>query len=190
MRCISCEKLSLLIICKTCQTNFLQPTLNKRQLCDDFFVYSFYSYEELQDLINTKYKFFGDRVFNILAKLSFAKFAQEFNYDEKIISIPIDDHTRHEFSQSAILARHTKSKKITPIYSTLKATNKIKYAGKDLKFRQKNPRKFKYSGKSNQKVILVDDLVTSGLTILEARKKLNKYGCETLFALTLCDAKF
>lgn len=190
MRCISCETWSFSIICKTCQTNLLQPTLNKRQLDDDFFVYSFYSYEELQDLINTKYEFFGDKVFNLLAKLSFAKFASEFKFDEKVISIPIDDHTRHYFSQSAILARHTKSKNIKPIYSTLKATNKVKYAGKDLDFRQKNPRKFVYSGKNDLNVILIDDLVTTGLTLLEAKKNLKKHSCQTLFALTLCDAKF
>ena len=190
MRCISCEQWSFSIICKTCQDTLLTPTLNKRQLSDDFFVYSFYSYEELQDLINTKYEFYGDSVFNILAKLSFAQFAQEFKYDENVIAIPVDDHTSHEFSQSAILARHTKSSNIKPVYSTLKATNRVKYAGRDLKFRQKNPRRFKYSGKSDQKVILIDDLVTTGLTLLEARKTLKKFQCETLFALTLCDAKF
>jgi len=190
MRCITCEQWSFQIICKSCQTTLLQPTLNKRQLDEDFFVYSFYSYEELQDLLNTKYEFFGDKVFNILAQLSFEKFSSNFNYHDKVISIPIDDHTRHEFSQSAILAKHTKSKIITPIYSTLKATNKIKYAGKNLDFRQKNPRRFKYTGNNEIKVILIDDLVTTGLTLREARKKLLKFKCETLFALTLCDAKF
>jgi len=190
MKCITCEQWSFSIICKTCQTSLLEPTLHKRQLEEDFFVYSFYSYEELQDLINTKYEFYGDKVYNILAKLSFNRFSQTFKYDEKVISIPIDDHTRHEFSQSALLARHTKSKNITPVYTTLKATSKVKYAGRDLEFRQKNPRRFKYSGKSDIKVILIDDLVTTGLTLIEARKKLRQHGCETLFALTLCDAKF
>jgi competence protein ComFC len=116
MRCITCEQWSFSIICKTCQDTLLCPTLNKRQLDNDFFVYSFYSYEELQDLINTKYEFYGDSVFNILAKLSFSQFAKEFKYDEKVISIPIDDHTSHEFSQSAILAHHTKSSHIKPVY--------------------------------------------------------------------------
>ena len=190
MRCITCEQWSFQIICKSCQSTLLQPTLNKRQLDEDFFVYSFYSYEELQDLLNTKYEFYGDKVFNILAKLSFNKFSSTFKYQEKVISIPIDDHTRHEFSQSAILARHTKSSYITPIYSTLRANNKIKYAGKNLEFRKKNPRRFKYIGKNDIKVILIDDLVTTGLTLIEARKKLLQHKCQTLFALTLCDAKF
>lgn len=189
MKCISCEAWSFKILCTTCQTNLLQPTLNKRQLDNNFCVYSFYSYEELQDLLHTKYQFFGDKIFNILAKLSIKKFAQNFDFKQKIKSIPIDDHTRHFFSQSAILAHHSKSKYITPMYATLQATNKVKYAGKDLNFRKKNPRKFTYTGQKNIKVILVDDIVTTGSTIIEARKKLHTYNCETLFALTLCDAK-
>lgn len=189
MRCISCEKISWKIICKTCQDNLLVPHFHKRELSKDFFVYSFYGYEDIKSLLNTKYEFYGDKVFNILGHLSFGHFAINFEYNESVVALAIDDHTRHQFSQSAILAKHLKSKFIKPIYSTLKATNIIKYAGKDLLFRQNNKRNFKYLGKQNQKVILVDDLVTSGLTILEAKEVLEKNGCEVLFALTLSDAK-
>ncbi len=189
MRCISCEKLSWSIICKTCQDNLLIPQFHKRELEKDFFVYSFYGYEDIKKLLNTKYEFYGDKIFNILAKLAFNKFAVNFEFEEQIIAIPIDDHVRHQFSQSAILTKHLKSKFITPKYATLKATNIVKYAGKDLKFRQKHKRKFIYSGKQNLKIILVDDLVTSGLTILEAKETLEQNGCEILFALTLSDAK-
>ncbi len=189
MRCLSCENLSLQLICKTCQNNLLEPHFHKRELSKDFFVYSFYSYEDIKKLLNTKYEFYGDKIFNILGNLAFKKFTLNFEFKEQIIAIPIDDHTRHQFSQSAILARHLKSKFITPKYSTLKATNIIKYAGKDLKFRKKNKRDFKYLGEKKIKVILVDDLVTSGLTILEAKEVLERNGCEILFALTLSDAK-
>ena len=189
MRCLSCEKLSWQIICKTCQNNLLTPHFHKRKLEKDFFVYSFYGYEEIKNLLNAKYEFFGDKVFNILGKLAFKKFSSNFEFDEEIIAIPIDDHTRHQFSQSAILTKHLKSKFITPKYATLKAQNKVKYAGKNLEFRQNNKRNFKYSGKKNQKIILVDDLVTTGLTILEAKNVLEQNGCEILFALTLSDAK-
>jgi len=189
MRCITCERWSLSIICGICQNNLLQPSLNKRELDSDFFVYSFYSYEELQDLLNTKYQFYGDKVYSLLAQLSFKTFASEFSYPQEVLAVPVDDHTRHQFSQNAILAKYCKSKNITPVYSTLKATNKVKYAGKDLEFRRNNPRDFTYSGKTDTNVILIDDLVTTGLTLLEAKKKLQKYKCKTLFALTLCDAK-
>ncbi len=190
MRCISCENLSLSIICKTCQENLLQPNFHKRELEKDFFVYSFYNYEEIKSFLNSKYQFYGDRVFKILASLSLEKFSSNFNFPQQLYAIPIDDHTRHEFSQTAILVNSLKSPNITPIFNKLKAKNIVKYAGKDLIFRKKNKRDFVYSGDKNIQVILVDDLVTTGLTILEAKKILEKNGCEVLFALTLSDAKF
>ena len=188
MRCISCESFSFSIICKNCQKTLLSPSLFKRELEKEFFVYSFYNYEEIKELIKSKYYFHGDKVFNILAKLSFKKFASNFSINN-IIAIPIDDHTRNQFSQSAILAKSLKSANITPIYSTLKAKNIVKYAGRDLEFRKNNPRNFKYNGKNGIQVILIDDIVTTGQTILEAKDILEKNNCKVLFALTLSDAK-
>ncbi len=186
MLCITCNSISLQIICKTCQKQLLAPNFYKKELEKDFFVYSFYDYKDLEDLIQSKYHFYGDRVFNILAKLSFKKFADNFEFTHPILAIPIDDHTRHDFSQTAILANHLKSSFIKPIFNTLKAKNIVKYAGKNLEFRQKNPRKFIYSGVKNCDVILVDDVITTGTTILEAKKALKKEGVNVLFALTLC----
>ena len=167
----------------------LAPTFNKRELSKDFFVYSFYPYDDLKLLLNTKYEFYGDKIFNILAKLSLEKFANNFKFSNNIYAIPIDDHTRHEFSQTAILTKKLKSSCITPIFNTLKANKIIKYAGKNLEFRKKNKRDFIYNGKKNIKVILVDDLVTTGTTILEAKKALEESNCEVLFALTISDAR-
>ncbi len=73
MLCLACKNLSFQIICKDCQKNLLKPSFHKRELEDGFFNYSFYSLSELEDLLNSKYYFFGDKVFNILAKLSFEK---------------------------------------------------------------------------------------------------------------------
>jgi len=176
-------------ICKDCQENFLTSSFYKRELEKDFFVYSFYNFEEIKEFINTKYQFYGDRIFKILSHLSLQKFATNFTFTDKVIAIPIDDHTLHQFSQTAILTKSLKSNFIQPVFNTLKATNRVKYAGKDLEFRKKNKRKFVYNGKHNIQVILVDDLVTTGLTILEAKECLEKNGCEVLFALTLSDAK-
>lgn len=189
MLCICCENLSLSIICKTCQETLLSPSFHRREIQKDFFNYSFYSLSEIEDLLNSKYQFFGDRVFNILAKLSFEKFAKNFHYETPLLALPIDDHTRHEFSHTAILTKHLKSKNIDVKYNCLKATNIVKYAGKDLEYRQKNPRKFKLSNISNHKVILCDDIITTGTTIQEAKKVLQKQNNEVLFSLTLADAK-
>lgn len=188
MKCLSCENISFQIICKTCQENLLSPSFHKRELEPNFFNYSFYSFSEIEDFITSKYYPYGDRVFNILAKLSFKKFAQNFEFDELVYSIGIDEHTRHEFSQTAILSRHLKSKNIKPLYSKLLATNIVKYAGHDLEFRKNNKRKFK-TELTNKKIILVDDLITTGTTILEAKKILEKRNNEVLFSLTLADAK-
>jgi competence protein ComFC len=189
MRCISCERLSWYIICKKCQNNLLQASFYTRTLENNFKVHNFYPYEEIKSLISCKYEFFGDKVFNILAKNSFTEFSKRFNYPNNVYVIPIDDHTRHDFSHTAILAKSLKSNIFKPLYNTLKAQNIVKYAGKNLKFRQNHKRDFKYSGPSNIQVILVDDLITTGQTITQAKLCLEKYGCEVLFALTLSDAR-
>lgn len=189
MKCITCEGLSFQIICKKCQQNLLEPSFHKRELQKDFYNYSFYALSDIEDLITSKYYFYGDRVFNILAKLSFAKFSQNFNLNDEIIAIAIDDHTRHDFSHTAILAKHLNSDIITSKYTCLKATNIVKYAGKDLDFRKKNPRKFEVSNIKDKTLIICDDLITTGSTILEAKKALEKQNNKVLFSLTLADAK-
>lgn len=189
MRCFTCQSLSFQAICKDCQENFLTSTFHKRELEKDFFVYSFYKFDEVKELINTKYQFYGDRVFKILSKLSLQKFSLNFTFTNQVFAIPIDDHTFHQFSQTAILTKSLQSEFIQPIFNTLKATKRVKYAGKNLEFRKKNRREFIYKGESNIQVILVDDLVTTGLTILEAKECLEKSGCEVLFALTISDAQ-
>lgn len=186
MICQTCNKLSFQIICKECQNTLLAANFYKKELEKDFFVYSFYDYNELESLIQSKYYFHGDRVFNILAKLSFAKFALNFKFDKKLIAISINDNPKQNFSQTAILTKHLKSKYIKPTYNTLKATNIVKYAGKNLEFRKNNPRKFVYTGEKNCDAIIVDDVLTTGLTILEAKDTLKKNSVNALFALTLC----
>ena len=189
MLCITCKNLSFQIICKDCQKNLLTPSFHKREISSNFFNYSFYSLSEIEDLISSKYYFHGDKIYNLLAQISFNKFAQNFNFEEIITAIPIDDHTRHEFSHTAILAKHLKSKFIKPKFNCLKAQNIVKYAGKDLDFRKKNKRDFKVTNISNQTTILCDDLITTGATILEAKKALEKNENQVLFSLTLADAK-
>ena len=189
MKCITCEKISIEIICKRCQDTLLKPSFNKREIEKNFYNYSFYSLSELENLISSKYYFFGDRVFNILGKLSFRKFVRNFEFDSKIIAVPIDDHTRHDFSHTAILAKHLKSQYIEVQYNKLRAQNILKYAGKDKAYREKNKRDFKLTNLYNQTTILCDDIVTTGATILEAKKAMEKENNQVLFSLTLADAK-
>ncbi|NWF67366.1 MAG: ComF family protein [Campylobacterales bacterium] len=189
MRCLLCECLSLPIICKKCQDIFLKPTITKRELDNSLFVYSFYKYENIKDLIFTKHTQIGHKVYKILAQNSFLRFAQNFENESLVYSIGIDEHTRSDYSHVSILSKALKSKTIKPVFSKLIAQNRVNYSGQSLDFRLKNRRNFKYKYKQNIDVILVDDIITTGLTITEATMKLKEYGVNVMFALTLADAR-
>ncbi len=189
MKCILCENLSFKLICKNCQDTLLQPSFHKREIEEGFYNYSFYALSDIEELINSKYYFHGDRIFKILAKLSFEKFAKNFDFKTKLLAIPIDDHVRHEFSHTAILAKNLKSKYIRPQYNSLKAQNIIKYAGKSSDFRRNNPRNFKVTNICNELTVLCDDIITTGATIKEAKKAIEEKENKVLFSLTLADAK-
>lgn len=189
MRCILCGRLSLVHICKECQKRFLAPSLAKRMLFDDFVVYSFYGYSEIEGLIKTKHTYLGHYVYTILARNAFKVFSDQFSFPSKIFAIPIDDRVDSGYSHTAVLAKALESKIITPLYGVLRSQNRIQYAGKSYEERLKNPRNFKYSGKSGIDAILVDDIITTGLTLTEAVLTLRRSGVNVLFALALADAR-
>jgi len=87
------------------------------------------------------------------------------------------------------LTHAMRHKNVKILHAKLMAKNSIKYAGKSLQFRLENPRRFHYSGLKIIEVILVDDIITTGTTLNEARQLLEKNGVEVLFALTLADVK-
>lgn len=181
-----CESLSLKHICASCQELFLTPNLYKRQLSNGIQVFSFYKYAEIKTLLHTKHTDLGFYIYNILAKRSFTKFAEEFTL-EKVSSLAIDDSVSSGYSHTAILNQHLKSQYIKPIHSKLRATNSISYSGKSKSFRELNPREFKLSHFKAKSLILVDDIVTTGSTLSEAIEILQKADKEVLFCLTLCD---
>jgi len=183
LKCLLCENFCFDVICKKCQTEFLIPSIQKRDN-----IISFYSYEDIENLLKYKYHPFGSRVFKILANNSFAKFTKV--YKEKIYSISIDDNFKKGYSHTAILNHSLKSKFITPIYKKLLSQNKITYAGKSLEYRLNNPRNFKYTGLKNIDVILVDDVVTTGTTINEAKEILEKNGVNVAFCMVLVDKRW
>ncbi|EAL2030738.1 ComF family protein, partial [Campylobacter jejuni] len=60
---------------------------------------------------------------------------------------------------------------------------------KSLEFRQKHKRNYKLLKTIHEPVILVDDIVTTGSSLLEAKKVLEENKISVLFALVLADAK-
>ena len=189
MFCLICGNLSFSHICKNCRKEFLQPSLNKRVVENDFEVFSFYKYNSIKNLILTKHKFIGFFIYHILAQESFQKFAKEFKFTNQIYSFACDDHIKSGYSHTAILNKYLKSSYITPVHSALRAQNQVNYSGKSLQFRESNPRNFKYSYMPDVDAIIVDDIITTGTTIKEAKKVLEIKGVNVLFALTLADAR-
>ncbi|CAD7288460.1 ComF family protein [Campylobacter suis] len=189
MRCFGCECFSLSFICGQCARNFQDFDLSFRQIAD-LKVYTFYDYSDIKRFIHAKHKMQGGFALKHLAKLSFAKFASEFNPNFTLNAIPIDDKNKSGYSHTAILARALRSKFIKPIFSALHATSSVSYSGQELKFREANPRNFKLLKSPSYPVILVDDIITTGTTLLEAKKTLESFGFEVAFALALSDARY
>ncbi len=187
MRCLLCENYSLTHICPSCQELFLTPSLYKRKLSNGIEVISFYKYSEIKDLLHTKHTDLGFYIYNILAKLSFKKFSGDFKIDFDVVSLAIDDTITSGYSHTAILNRQLKSRSILPLYNKLRAKNSVSYSGKSKAFRLMNPRNFELKNIEKENLILVDDIITTGSTLLEATNLLLRQKKKILFCLTLCD---
>ncbi len=185
MKCLMCESFSLTHICSQCQKKFLQPSLFKTQLSNGIVVYSFYKYEDIEELLLSKHTDLGFYIYKILVKNSLELFAKELKLDFKVVSLGVDDIPSPDYSHTAILNNALKSSSIKPLFGKLRAQNKISYSGKSKQFRLQNPREFVLKQFKYKEVIVVDDIITTGTTLLEATNLLQKEQKEVLFCLTL-----
>ncbi len=186
MRCLACLNLSWQVICQRCQSELLRPSIRRRRI-GSLDVYSFYAYSEIEKLLLSKYSFMGSALLKILANNSLAFFAKEFTIKASVIGVD-DRLNSFGYAHTAILAHSLKSRYLRPKYFKLIAQNRVRYAGKSLDFRRRNPKNFRYYGKSED-IILVDDVVTTGTTLQEAKECCQRAGANVLFALVLADAK-
>jgi len=190
MRCYSCSKLSLKIICKICQEQLFVPTVSTRTV-GTLDVISFFKYSTLESLLHTKHKPEGYRIYKALATMTLKPFIEEFveSDDREVYIVGIDETVKSGYAHVALLTRAMRTKYSIPQHSALMAQNRVNYSGKSLQFRLEHPRDFVYTGKSNIDVILVDDIITTGITLQEAQKVLMEHGVNVLFALTLADVE-
>jgi competence protein ComFC len=190
MRCFSCSKLSFTIICKRCKEELFVPTVTTRKI-GTLDVISFFKYTTLEPLLLSKHKPEGYRIYKALAEMTMKPFIQEFvEHDEgEVYVVAVDEYVKSGYSHTALLSQAMKIKHIIPQHSVLMARNRVNYSGKPLQFRLDNPRDFVYSGKKGVDVILVDDIITTGITLQEAQKVLIKNDVNVLFALTLADVE-
>ena len=188
MRCYSCAKLSWNILCYRCKKELFPTTIGTRTI-GTLDVISFYKYSNLESLLLTKHTPEGYRIYKALAQMTLKPFIEEFiEADERTVYvIGVDEYIKKGYSHAAVLTHAMKTKHSIPLHASLMAQNRVVYAGKDLQFRLNNPRNFIYTGKGDIDVILVDDIITTGITLQEAQKVLLSQGVNVLFALTLAD---
>ena len=183
MRCHACGRFSFLLICRDCQKNYLSPEPKIRTLDTGLKVLSFYAYDEIEPFLLTKHTPHGWFVYRVLAKEAFATLERS----EGLWAIPVDDAAAGGYSHTALLAKALRQRGYRPLYGALRARNRISYAGQSRAFRLENPRNFIYRGPQSVETVLVDDIVTSGLTLQEAHGVLLKSGVKVQGAIVLAD---
>jgi len=190
MRCLSCHTLSFFPFCRICKEQLIKPTITKR-VVDNLEIYSFFNYQDIEDLLLTKHTPQGFKVYNALANMVFKPFIEKFieEYKESLYILGIDETVMYGYSHVAVLTHALEHKNVRVLYGKLRAKNSIKYAGKSLLYRLEHPRGFKYRGLKGIDVILVDDIVTTGTTLKEAKSILEKEDVNVIFALTLAGVK-
>ncbi len=187
MRCLLCLNLSTKTICSHCLNTLLAPTPHKRVLESTLSVYSFYKYSELSKLLHTKHTYIGAKIFAYLSHHAILPFLKEANFSD-VFLLPIDDHVKGGYSHTAVMAYELRTA-LPAIYGSIRARNPIRYSGQKLKVRQTQKRDFKIKCKAGISAILIDDVVTTGNTLMEAQEACQKNNITILFAITLADAR-
>jgi len=189
MRCLLCESWSLTHVCRECRKAHLSPSIYTRKILGKLPVHSFYKYDDIEPLLLTKHTDLGFHIYKTLASLSFGAYAKTLEMAEPVAVIAVDDHVRHGYSHTALLAHAMKGSHLKPRYSTLRDCSGIHYSGRDYQYRLTHPRDFVLKRFPEKRVILVDDILTTGLTLTQAVEALQRGGKEVLFCLTLADAE-
>lgn len=188
MKCLLCESWSSSHICRACRDLHLVPDFYTRNIAGKLPVHSFYKYDEIEALLLTKHTDLGYYLYKIMAEASFRAFAERFETEEAVAVIGVDDHVKHGYAHTALLARAMKSGNLTPRHAVLHDRSGHRYSGQDFQYRLTHPRDFVLKPFPETKVILVDDILTTGLTLTQAAETLEMAGKEVLFCLTLADA--
>lgn len=178
------------MICNRCHETLFRPTVSTRRV-GSMDVISLFRYKTIEPFLLSKHTPAGYRLFRYFGRRHvtpfFAAFAE--GLEEPVRLLPVDEGIESGYSHTALLAHGVNFPLLRPLHGGLPARNRVNYAGKPLRYRLENPREFVYLGPSDIPVILLDDVITTGTTLSEAKSVLESYGVEVLFALTLADAR-
>lgn len=195
MYCAVCGKLKWYIICKHCLEN-LEYIDSKRILDNNVKVFSSFSFSELQFLLTSKNNIIGSRIFKRLGMYGIYKFLTNYPdlaklNKQQIAVLSIRNSAIGAYSHSAILAQCFKSYGFKVFHNALIIGNNSRFSHLSREERQKMGRNFYFKFTKNYAgIIIVDDIVTTGQTLLEASEIIIKNGYTPLFAWTLCDSRY
>lgn len=189
MRCLLCGDWTFSTLCKECLQS-IKITPRCREL-ETLKVYSFFTFGEIEYLLHSKYQVIGSKVYGILAKRASQYLKDTLEIPFQAYAVGVDDKVSAQgYAHNAILLYYFRQVGLKPLYRTLYASNLVSYAGKSLKFRQANPRNFCLKREVvGKEIVLVDDIVTTGLTLTEAKGFLESKGAKVLNAFVLADAR-
>lgn len=197
---LSFDPKSLCLLCNNPSFNNLtHPRCRKKYAIDGCF--SALSYNKpMQKLIyNFKYKPYLTDLKNVLADLFYESIIQSEQFQSQIkkgewvfVPIPLSDAKlrKRGYNQAEILATELSKKFNFPAQNLLERTKETKTQvglsniARKINIKNAFELNTKYSIR-NTNVFLVDDVVTTGSTLLEAAKILKKAGAQAIFGLTL-----
>ncbi|GAA0078886.1 ComF family protein [Clostridium sp. CTA-5] len=187
--CILCNTEDCIGICNTCKSK-IKKTQN--YLNDDIISYGYYGGALKELILKFKYKS-NFTAGNILAKLLEQYLIENINYKEYIITyIPISKKSKkiRGFNQCEYLAKIISKDLCVEYLETLikvKETKEQKTLKKQERAENiKGAFNIKHNVKlKNKKIILIDDVTTTGNTINEGYNLLKKYGAKEIKLLTL-----
>jgi len=193
--CIGCKKKDY-FVCQNCKNSIILQSVPEGAQISSCFSYEQKIVMEIIKCLKFKNKKY---ILNDIKDLILGQFEnflkkQKIGNNEEIILIPIPltkrSLSKRGYNQSLVISKILKSENIK-IYknSLIKKTNhlpqnKIRNR-KEREENVKNSFTLKRKLPQNQVYILIDDVTTTGSTILEAKKELRKNGVKRVIAFTL-----
>ena len=195
MYCSMCGKLTWHIICKECLKH-LEYIDSKRVLDNGVKVFSSFAFSELKLLLASKNNIIGSRIFKRLGIYALSNFFERYQdlaklKKQEVAILSIRNKAIGMYSHSAILAQCFKIYGFKVFHNALIIGNNSHFSHLTKEERRTLGRNFSFHFKHDYlAVILVDDIITTGQTLLEASDIVKQNSYTPLFAWTLCDSRY
>jgi len=199
---LSFDAKSLCLLCNSPSFNNLtHPRCHRKYAIDGCFSALAYNKTAQKLIYSFKYKPYLTDLKNVLTDLFYESIIQNEQFQSQIkegqgwvfVPVPLSDTKlrKRGYNQAEILAQELSRKFNFPVQNLLKRKKETKTQvgltnlQRKLNIKEAFEIKIQNSKLKNQRFFLVDDVATTGSTLLEAAKVLKKTGAKKVFGLTL-----